>query len=136
MTRTTLALFLGLIVPAAAHPKPLDFRYRLLSQGHPVATRVTAQGGAGRITVHGELGTPNPCQALTATQSGSGRDLVLRVVARPKGEMCVATLGGYAYDAALEGLRPGTYRVRVTHQLPATGTPAPRMVLDRTVRVR
>lgn len=139
MSKFTLALLLGMAAPAgaAALLKPLDFTYRPLSQGHQVETRATAEGGTGRIAVHGQMGTPNPCQTLTATRTRSGANVVLRVVARPKPDvMCVATLGAYAYDAALNGLRPGTYRLRVTHQLPQTGTPAERTVLDRKVRVR
>ncbi|MBV9774481.1 MAG: hypothetical protein JO040_11055 [Gemmatimonadetes bacterium] len=139
MTRTTLALLLGLSAPAGATAllKPLDFSYRPLSQGQMVEARATAEGGTGRIAVHGQMGTPNPCQTLTATRTRSGTTVVLRVVSRPKPDvMCVATLGGYVYDATLNGLRPGTYRLRVTHQLPQTGNPAERTVLDRTVRVR
>lgn len=64
------------------------------------------------------------------------QELTLRVSIRPNGApVCVTVLGGYAYDAVIEGLRPGRYVLQVVHTYPSTGLPT-RTVLSQTMNVR
>ena len=151
MTRIAFALLLGLAAcpangPAdAGSPEPtgavaagdvkLEFSARVVESGTPSRAGVTAEGGAGRIVVRGQLDTPNPCQRVSATVGGGGRELTLRVESARTGDMCVASIANFTYDATLTGLAAGTYRLRVVHVFPETGWETP-TALDQSVLVR
>lgn len=139
MTRMLAVLLLGLAACAEVTiplPAPVEFSYRQLRTGQYPVPRVSAEGGDGRITVRGELGTPDPCQTLHAVAARTSTRVVLRVTIRPKDGGCITVAGAFAYDATIRALPPGTYRLRVAHRFAGTGHPGPQTVLERTLTVR
>lgn len=106
----------------------LDFRVRPFD-GDPDALPVpVARGGIGRISVSGGFATP--CRALAsdlvARVSVQGTDLTLQVEwPRPPGP-CATALDLFEYEAVIDDLSAGTYRVRVVHEGAAdVGFPEP-----------
>ncbi|HEV2147959.1 MAG TPA: hypothetical protein VGR37_11205 [Longimicrobiaceae bacterium] len=150
MTRFVAALLLlgiaactDLALPVP-HLARLDFDARSTSgEGRPAALtsasssspEVQVQGGAKRIVVRGRIRTPNPCQNVSAVLVPLGRDLRLDVTARRTGDGCPDVIGTFTYQAVVDGLPAGRYRVRVRHLCPGTGWET-RTVLDHPVWVR
>lgn len=152
MTRTLTVLLLALAActsTGADHPGPaessnpgqpapggaqLEFSAR---QGGDVSQPgARAQGGSGRITVEGSLSAPDPCRKVTGALERSGSELTLRVsVAAGGAEVCAQMIAGFAYTAAVSGLAPGTYTLRVVHTYPGTGWETT-TVLNERVAVR
>jgi hypothetical protein len=113
----------------------LQFAVRALDPGQS-GESVVAEAGQGRIAVRATLSAPDPCRALSGELDRSGQHLTLRVSVRPNdAHACVQVIGRFGYDAAIEGLAPGRYRLQVVHTYPATGWPT-RAVLDETFDVR
>jgi len=155
MTRAALALVLGFTAcTSAGGPAPgtgssagnvqVELSARRLESPRlqePAAgqaqapTGVQAAGEAGRIDVKGHMQTPDPCRRLSGTADTSGREVTLRVNAVREGEMCTQVIADFAYDAAITGLEPGTYRLRVVHAYPGTGWDT-QTALDQSVTVR
>lgn len=98
-------------------------------------TGVRAEAAAGGITVRGRMQTPDPCRRLSAAVEAAGSELTVRVEAAREGDMCTQVIAAFAYDAAVTGLAPGTYRLRVVHAYPGTGW-EPRTALEQSVTVR
>jgi len=96
---------------------------------------VRAEGAAGGITVRGTMRTPDPCRRLSGSVQAAGDRLTLRVEAAREGDMCAQVIAAFAYDAAVTGLAPGTYRLRVVHAHPGTGWEE-QTALEQTVTVR
>jgi len=88
------------------------------------------------VRIEGKIGTPTPCQTVNGRADRNGDVLELRVTARATGDPCVQEPGAFLYTAQISGLDVGGYRLRVVHQLPGTGSPGPRTVLDTTVTAR
>ncbi|HEV2147958.1 MAG TPA: hypothetical protein VGR37_11200 [Longimicrobiaceae bacterium] len=103
--------------------------------GPPAPTGVSARGEAGRIVVAGRMETPDPCRRITGTAERSGSEVTVRLEARRVGEMCTDVIAAFAYDATVQGLPAGTYRLRVVHAYPGTGWET-QTVLEESVRVR
>ncbi len=101
----------------------------------PVEDGVRAEAAAGGITVRGRMETPDPCRRLSGAVEAAGREVTLRVEAAREGEACIQVIAAFAYDAAVTGLAPGTYRLRVVHAYPGTGW-EPRTALEQSVTVR
>jgi hypothetical protein len=100
-----------------------------------VETGVRAEAAAGGLAVRGRMETPDPCRRLSAAVEAAGGELTVRVEAAREGEMCTQVISAFAYDAAVTGLAPGTYRLRVVHAYPGTGW-EPRTALEQSVTVR
>ncbi|MEW5928028.1 MAG: hypothetical protein AB1941_11125 [Gemmatimonadota bacterium] len=98
-------------------------------------TGARAEGGAGSVAVRGRMETPDPCRRLAGSVEAAGNRLTLRVDAVREGEMCAQVIAAFAYEAAVIGLAPGTYRLRVVHAYPGTGWD-PRTALEQDVTVR
>jgi hypothetical protein len=101
----------------------------------PAPTGVSARGEAGRIVVTGRMETPDPCRRVAGTAQRSGAEVTLRMEAHREGEMCTQVISAFAYDAAVQGLPAGTYRLRVVHAYPGTGWET-QTVLEESVQVR
>lgn len=148
MTRTPLVLLLALAActvngdpasgPGAGDPR-VELTARKVEPGQPGAPQedagLRAEGGAGRIVVHGILQTPDPCRQVTGTVEAAGGDVTLRVDAARQGEACIQVISAFAYDATVMGIAPGTYRLRVVHAYPGTGWET-ETALEQTVTVR
>lgn len=138
--RFTLLLFLAFVIacggetPTAPDTASLRFTPRVPESG--AAASVTAEAGQGQIAVRATLLGPDPCRTLGGELEQRGREVTLRVFIRPNGaEVCVTVLGGFAYDAVIEGLARGRYGLQVVHAYPSTGLPTA-TVLSQTVDVR
>ncbi len=94
-----------------------------------------AEGAAGGITVQGTMRTPDPCRRLSGRVEAAGGGVTLRVEAAREGDMCTQVIAAFAYEAAVTGLAPGTYRLRVVHAHPGTGWEE-ETALEQTVTVR
>lgn len=101
----------------------------------PAPAGTTAAGEAGRIVVHGRIETPDPCRRITAAATRRGAELTLRVEAHREGDVCAQVIAAFAYDAVVQGLAPGTYRLRVLHAYPGSGWDA-QTALEESVTVR
>ncbi len=101
----------------------------------PRETGVRAEATAGGIGVRGRMETPDPCRRLSAAVEAAGGQVTVRVDAAREGEMCTQVIAAFAYEAAVTGLAPGTYRLRVVHGYPGSGW-EPRTALEQTVTVR
>lgn len=100
------------------------------------ADSVTAEAGQGQIAVRSTLRGPDPCRTLGGELEQTDREVTLRVFIRPSGaEVCVQVIGGFAYDAVIDGLPRGRYALQVVHTYPSTGWPTA-AVLSQTVDVR
>lgn len=89
----------------------------------------------GALRLEAELSTPDPCRSFEARAGRDAETLILEVTVRPQGEACVGIVGHFEYTAALSGLQPGTYEVRVVHAMLGTGDPSPRVVFEGVARV-
>jgi hypothetical protein len=96
---------------------------------------VTAEASQGQIAIRATLRGPDPCRTLEGELDHRDRAITLRVFVRPRGEVCVQVIGGFAYDAVIEGLTRGTYVLQVVHTYPSTGWPT-QAVLNQTMDVR
>lgn len=94
-----------------------------------------AEGGAGSVAVTGRMQTPDPCRRLAGSVEAAGDRLTLRVDAVRQGEMCAQVIAAFAYEAAVTGLAPGTYTLRVVHAYPGSGWDA-QTALEQRVTVR
>lgn len=94
-----------------------------------------AEGGAGVVTVRGRMQTPDPCRRLAGSVEAAGSRLTLRVDAVREGEMCAQVIAAFTYEAAVAGLAPGTYTLRVVHAYPGSGWD-PQTALEGSVTVR
>jgi hypothetical protein len=79
--------------------------------------------------------TPDPCRRLAGSVEAAGSRLTLRVDAVREGEMCAQVIAAFAYEAAVTGLAPGTYTLRVVHAYPGSGWD-PQTALEQSVTVR
>lgn len=97
--------------------RELDFRVRAFDGDVDALPVPVARGGLGRITVEG--GFAAPCRSLAsdleAALSVQGRDVTLRVEWRRPAGGCPAALELFEYEAVIDDLSAGTYRVRVEH---------------------
>jgi hypothetical protein len=95
---------------------------------------VTAEADRGRISIRATLTGPDPCRTLEGELDQRERELTLRVSIRSNSAVCVLVLGSFAYDAVIDGLRPGTYTLQVVHTYPSTGWPT-QNVLSQNMNV-
>lgn len=120
--------------PTAPDRASLRFTTRVPEPG--ATDVVTAEAGQGQITVRSTLSGPDPCRTLAGELEQTDREVTLRVFIRPNGDAaCVQIVGGFAYDAVIEGLPGGRYALQVIHTYPSTGWPTA-AVLSQTVDVR
>jgi hypothetical protein len=78
---------------------------------------VTAEGGAGRLSVSGVLDSGWACAKLSGRVRPDGGVVELRVRVETNGaQVCVGVVGYFSYAAAVEPLPPGTHRVRVVYE--------------------
>lgn len=97
--------------PAAVRLQAADVRS--LSAPAPVAVRAEP----GRLVVQNVLGTPDPCQDLSAASRRGAATLTLDVTARQRTNGgCVAVTGAFAYTASVPA-PAGAYRLVVRHVL-------------------
>lgn len=94
-----------------------------------------AEGGAGSVAVRGRMETPDPCRRLSGSVEAAGNRLTLRVDAVREGEMCAQVIAAFSYEAAVTGVAPGTYTLRVVHAYPGSGWDA-QTALEQSVTVR
>jgi hypothetical protein len=107
-------------------PRPVDLvsgtpgsDARLEGATAPPTVRTTT----GEIAVLGILGTPNPCQDLSAELVRDETLIELRIRARARPVVCVDMIGTFAYRARAQ-VPSGSYSLRVRHEYPGTGWPA------------
>ncbi len=97
--------------PLSGDTVPVRFRY-VPGRFHRL------EGGSGSILVQTTINTPVPCYTLQSVATRDGTNITLRVVARRRPIGCIADAGWFEYQAVLEQLPPGTYRVRLIHEYP------------------
>lgn len=138
--RFAVVLFLAFVIgcggktPTTPDTAFLRFTPRVPEPGSPESVR--AEAGQGHVAVRATLSGPDPCRTLEADLDRTDQEVTLRVRVRPNGaEVCVQVVGGYAYDAVIEGLPPGRYVLQVVHMYLSTGWPT-RAVLSQTMDVR
>ena len=138
--RIALLLLLAFMIacggktPTAPGTASLRFTPRVPEPG--AAVSVTAEAGQGQIAVRSTLRGPDPCRTLGGELEQTGREVTLRVFIRPNGDaVCVQVVGGFAYDAVIQGLPRGKHALQVIHTYPSTGWPTG-VVLSQTVEVR
>jgi hypothetical protein len=138
--RFALLLLLAFVIacggetPTAPGSASLRFTSRVPEPG--AAASVAAEAGQGQIAVRATLSGPDPCRILEGELAQTDRNVTLRVFIRPSGTgVCVQIVGGFAYDAVIEGLPRGRYGLQVVHTYPSTGWPTG-VVLSQTVDVR
>jgi hypothetical protein len=120
--------------PTAPDTVFLRFTPRVAEPGS--GESVTVETGQGQIAVRATLSGPDPCRTLEAELDQNDREVTLRFFIRPSGGgVCVQIIGGFSYEAVIEGLPRGTYGLQVVHAYPSTGWPT-RAVLSQTVDVR
>jgi hypothetical protein len=90
-------------------------------QSTPEEDFARAVGAADRIKVEGAMTTPTPCYDLVGQLRRDGAALTLTVEARRKEGGCIQVIAAFGYDAAVRGLPPGRYTLRVLHAYPGTG---------------
>ena len=90
-------------------------------QSTPDEDFARAVGAADRIKVEGAMTTPTPCYDLVGQLRREGAALTLTVEARRKEGGCIQMIAAFGYDAAVRGLPPGRYTLRVLHAYPGTG---------------
>lgn len=122
---------------AATEAVSVRFTVKANSYGPALETpKITLKTGTRSITISTQLSAPNPCQQLRGTAERKGKDVTVRVTISSKpGFVCIATIGNFFYEANLDNLTPGKYRVRVIHDYPNTGWRSG-TVLQRQVNVR
>ncbi len=126
--RFTIVLLTGLALTATACDFITDdgqldtFTYTEESHGQPVSAGIDAVGFRGEIHVMGHMNTPNPCHELRGKIETRGSEITLSITARPTGsQACVTVIGSFRYQAAIQGLRAGTWQLVVRHEYPGTG---------------
>ena len=119
--------------PTAPGTASIRFTPRTPEPG--AAVSVTAEAGQGQIAVRSTLRGPDPCRTLGGELEQTGREVTLRVFIRPNSAVCVQVVGGFAYDAVIQGLPRGKHALQVIHTYPSTGWPTG-VVLGQTVEVR
>jgi hypothetical protein len=135
----TVAVFLAVVMacggqtPTAPDTASLRFTSRVPGPGS--GESVTAAAAKRRIAIRATLRGPDPCRTLEGELDQRNRELTLRVFVRPNSEVCVQIIGGFAYDAVIEGLPRGTYVLQVVHTYVSTGFPT-QTVLNQTMNVR
>src|SRR5215207_612946 len=88
----------------------------------PESDWARAVGAADRIKVEGAVTTPTPCYDLAGHLEREGTNtLTLVVEARRKEGGCIQMIAAFGYDAAVRGLAPGRYVLRVRQTYPGTG---------------
>ena len=137
----TVVVFLAVVMacggqtPTAPDTAFLRFTPRALELGS-AESFVTAEASQGQIAIRASLLGPDPCRTLEGEFDQRDREITLRVFIRPSGAgVCVQVIGGFAYDAVIEGLPRGTYVLQVVHTYPSTGWPT-QAVLNQTMDVR
>jgi hypothetical protein len=79
---------------------------------------VTAHSEGHRIVVAGTIWIPDlSTDQLSADEHRDGEELTVRLTVASCCRQYGGTAATYAYEGALEGLRPGTYHLRVAHLL-------------------
>src|SRR5687767_14483090 len=98
----------GGTTPAA--PDGAVLRFTPLAAEPGSGESVAAQANQRRIAVLATLLGPDPCRTLDGEIDHRDREVTLRVFIRPSSAgVCVQVVGRFAYEAVIEGLRPGRY---------------------------
>jgi hypothetical protein len=88
----------------------------------PVADTVQISSVApGEVVIEGALSTPTPCYRVAGSLSEESGGLTLQVTATNLGGICIQVLGGFAYQARISDLAPGSISIAVVHSYPSTG---------------
>lgn len=96
-----------------------SFVYTAESHGQTLTPGVDAEGFRGQIQLIGYLNTPTPCHELKGRIETRGSQVTLHVTARSTGSPeCLTILGAFRYQAGIQGLRAGTWELRVLHEFP------------------
>lgn len=69
----------------------------------------------GKIRFSGAMITPTPCHKLEAELGISSRTLTVHITAVAEPGPCIQVLGCLRYRGRIEGLKAGTYTVKILH---------------------
>lgn len=113
---------------------PIAFTWRETGGPLQQAPAAAIRGEDDGIVVDGRLSSGWACVDLSAREEGSGNRVEVVVDVRSRDGFCLAYVATFEYRAALDGLRPGSYDVRVRHRL--DGEEIPGGTHQSTVTVR
>ena len=90
-----------------------------LTMGEPVQSLrpFTSTTSGQTVTVLGAIATPDPCYNFNASVTHDGDTFEATVKADSKGGACVTLFNRQNYTLLFNGVPPGTWTVRVMHQV-------------------
>jgi hypothetical protein len=121
---TALVVLLSCAAPTApthpddTYPSGLFFCSESEAMCEDASTPPTIRVRPGRLVVVGFARSPNSCYQIgTGEWSSIGSEVVISVTVSASGaDACLTVISGVAYRASID-LTPGTYAVRLRHQL-------------------